>query len=362
MENSQAATQPFEPAELATGDDRAVTGVAQPVTSEAQPVTGAEPLPAHSRRSAGHAGGAGRYAPSPSGDLHLGNLRTALLAWAYARTSGRRFLLRSEDLDERARPEHEASQLRDLEAIGIDWDGQLVRQSERQALYRAKEVELAAAGLLYECYCTRRELAQVASAPHRPPGAYPGTCRNLSESERVAGRAKLARIGRAPALRLRAAVTEENFTDANYGAYRGAVDDLVIRRGDGVYSYNFVSVVDDGEMGVDQIVRGDDLIPSTPRQVYLQKLLGYRRPEYRHVPLALNEQGARLAKRDGAVTLARLRALGLNTADVLEMIAQSLGYPGIRTASEFLQEFDPSRLAAPESAARAPWIVTGLPA
>ena len=299
--------------------------------------------------------GAGRYAPSPSGDLHLGNLRTALLAWAYARKSGRDFYLRVEDLDERSRPEHEASQLRDLEAIGLDWDGSIMRQSERLDFYEGIFEQLRGRGQLYECYCTRKELAQVASAPHRPPGSYPGTCRNLTEAEREAGRAKLAATNRGPALRLLTDVSELAVTDENYGDYTGGVDDLVIRRGDGVYSYNFVSVVDDGEMGVDQIVRGDDLLPSVPRQVYLQRVLGYETPKYAHVPLVLNAQGVRLAKRDGAVTLGRLREYGWSAADVVELLAGSLGYKDVRSAAELLEVFDPARLQSAE--AREPWKV-----
>ena len=300
--------------------------------------------------------GAGRYAPSPSGELHLGNLRTALLAWAYARKAGLRFLLRIEDLDERSRPEHEARQLRDLGALGIEWDGEPVRQSQRRELYADIFADMRQRGLLYECYCTRRELAEVASAPHRPPGSYPGTCRDLTKLQREAGRAKLAGTGRGPAYRLRSALTQLTVTDANYGDYCGAVDDLVLMRGDGVYSYNFVSVVDDAEMGVAQIVRGDDLLPSTPRQVYLQQLLGYGAPEYRHVPLVLNARGVRLAKRDGAVTMAALAAeRGWGAADVVTLLAGSLGYTGVRSAVDFLAAFDPGRLAGPDPQAREPW-------
>ncbi|MDF2421330.1 tRNA glutamyl-Q(34) synthetase GluQRS, partial [Trueperella pyogenes] len=242
----------------------------------------------------------GRYAPSPTGDLHLGNLRTALLAWAFARHDSKRFHMRMENLDDRSRPEYYERQLSDLAAIGIDWDGDVLYQTDRIDRYDHIFAELAERGLLYECYCTRRELADVASAPHRPPGSYPGTCRNLTAAQREAGRAKLAGMNRGPAYRLRTDVADMTVTDRIAGEYTGAVDDLVIRRGDGAYSYNFVSVVDDGEYGITQVVRGDDLLPSTPRQVYLQKLLGYATPEYIHVPLVLNREGIRLAKRDGA--------------------------------------------------------------
>lgn len=313
---------------------------------------------------------AGRYAPSPSGDLHLGNLRTALLAWAYARSAGMQFILRMEDLDERSRPQYVDSQLHDLAALGLEWDEPVLFQSQRLDRYAEIFRQLEKDGMLYECYCTRKDLAEVTRAPHRPPGSYPGTCRNLSVEQRDAGRAKLAGSGREPAFRLRTAVTTLTVTDANDGRYSGAVDDLVIKRGDGVYSYNFVSVVDDGDSGVAQIVRGNDLLPSTPRQVYVQKLLGYPTPEYRHVPLVLNDRGVRLAKRDGAVTMGRLAAFGWQAADVIQLLAESLGYSesrgygDVRSAADFLAVFEPERLAGAHCGVRGehdgvrrPWYV-----
>ena len=295
--------------------------------------------------------GAGRYAPSPTGDFHLGNLRTAVLAWAFARRAGLRFVIRMEDLDERSRPEFVTTQLRDLESIGITWDEPVIFQSERLGLYRDVFTELQRQGLLYECYCTRKELAEVASAPHRPPGSYPGTCRDLTEAEREAGRAKLAGMSRGPALRLRTDVHTLAVRDEIAGLYEGAVDDLVIRRGDGVYSYNFVSVVDDADHGVTQIVRGDDLLPSTPRQVYLQRRLGTETPAYLHVPLVLNREGIRLAKRDGAVTLRALAGYGWEPGDVVELIGQSLAIDGARTAQDIAEALDIDRLR------HGPWLV-----
>ncbi|WP_239519527.1 tRNA glutamyl-Q(34) synthetase GluQRS [Arcanobacterium phocisimile] len=302
--------------------------------------------------------GLGRFAPSPTGDFHLGNLRTALLAWAFARHSGRGFHMRMEDLDERSRPPFVDSQLRDLEALGVDWDGPVVFQSQRLNRYAEIFDQMMKAGQLYECYCTRKELAAVASAPHRPPGSYPGTCRDLLPEQRQAGREKLASLNRGPAFRLAANDVEGDVVDRQCGSYRGAIDDLVIRRGDGVYSYNFVSVVDDAEFGVTQIVRGDDLLPSTPRQVYLQHVLGYATPEYAHVPLVLNSQGARLAKRDGAVTIAQLAEFGWEVGDIISLLAtslkmriSSLGVSEIRSATEFLAAFDPAALP------RSPWMV-----
>ncbi|MFE9583259.1 tRNA glutamyl-Q(34) synthetase GluQRS [Nocardia sp. NPDC006044] len=291
--------------------------------------------------------GAGRYAPSPSGDLHLGNLRTALLAWAFARSTGRRFLIRIEDLD-RVRPGAEQRQLDDLTAIGLDWDGPVVRQSERLPLYRAAIDRLTAAGLTYECFCTRREIQQAATAPHGPLGAYPGTCRTLTDRARADFRAQ----GRPAALRLRAAATEFEINDDLHGRYRAPVDDVVLRRGDGIPAYNLAVVVDDAAQGVDQVVRGDDLLPSTPRQAYLATLLDLPVPHYAHVPLVLNAEGQRLAKRDGAVTLADQRTLGHPPDQVVAALAHSLGSPAT-SAAELLDSFDPAHLP------REPWILDG---
>ena len=219
--------------------------------------------------------GTGRFAPSPTGELHLGNLRTALLAWALARRAGLRFVIRMEDLDDRCRPEFAARQLATLRSLGVDWDGPVVYQSERLGLYEAAFQELNRRGLVYECYCTRRDLAGVVSAPHSPPGAYPGTCRELSEAQRRAGRARMAGLRRGPAYRLRTDNGRIDVVDEVQGAYRGTVDDFVIRRGDGAFSYNFVAVYDDGLQGVSQVVRGEDLLASTPRHVYLQREFGF---------------------------------------------------------------------------------------
>ncbi|KAF0836773.1 tRNA glutamyl-Q(34) synthetase GluQRS [Nocardia caishijiensis] len=289
--------------------------------------------------------GAGRYAPSPSGELHLGNLRTALLAWLYARTTGRAFRMRIDDLD-RVRPGAARRQLDDLAAIGLDWDGPVLCQSDRLAIYESTIADLTAAGRTYECFCTRREIQQATAAPHGPMGAYPGTCRPLTDAQRAARRAE----GRAPAVRLRAEVTEYEVTDLRHGRYRGAVDDLVLRRGDGIPAYNLTVVVDDAAQGVDQVVRGDDLLPSTPRQAYLADLLGLPRPTYAHVPLVLNAEGKRLAKRDGAVTLSDRLALGNTPGDVVAAIADSLGYTA-RTTAELREVFDPARIPGK------PWIL-----
>jgi len=281
----------------------------------------------------------GRFAPSPSGDLHVGNLRTALLAWLFARSTDRRFLMRIEDLD-RVRPGAEQQQLDDLRSLGLDWDGGIVRQSERRSLYEDAIDRLTEAGRAYPCFCSRREIREAPSAPHTPRGTYPGTCRDLTDAERARRSAD-----RPAALRLRTDVDEWTITDALHGAYTGTVDDVVLRRNDGVPAYNLAVVVDDAEQGIDQVVRGDDLLTSAPRQAYLATLLGLAAPMYAHVPLALNTTGERLAKRDGAVTRAELEAHGV---DVLALIADSLGLAG-DAPIEMVTSFDPDRLP------REPW-------
>ncbi|MDT5126367.1 MAG: glutamyl-tRNA synthetase [Mycobacterium sp.] len=283
---------------------------------------------------------AGRFAPSPSADLHIGNLRTAILAWLFARSTGRRFLVRVEDLDDRTFADVAERQLRDIAAIGVNWDAPPEFQTTHGPRYDVVIDELTGRGLTYECFCSRRDILQAPRAPHAPEGAYPGTCRDLSDDERATRRA----VGRAPALRLRSSVGEYTVTDLLHGTYTGVVDDLVLRRGDGVPAYNLAVVVDDAAQGIDQVVRGDDLLASSPRQAYLGSLLGYPEPTYAHVPLALNADGKRLAKRDGAVTLAEL---GIERA--LSLIAGSLGYTAT-TVDGMLAEFDPLRLP------RDPWV------
>ena len=317
--------------------------------------------------------GAGRYAPSPSGDLHLGNLRTAILAWAMARRGGKSFYMRVEDLD-RVRPGAAERQLADLRAMGLDWDvspgsaaestegkeAGVLYQSTRLAAYERAVQRLREANLVYECFCTRREIQEASSAPHGAPGAYPGTCRGLSETQREERRAQ-----RPPALRLRAERTSYTVQDDFYGAYTGLVDDFVLVRNDGTYAYNLTSVVDDAFVGVEQIVRGDDLLPSAPRQSYLAGLLGLPQPRYAHVPLALNEEGKRLAKRDGAVTLPQLQEAGVTIPEVLGWIAASIPVYNadgsahsadvpVPNAAAILERFDPARMATE------PWVVRDL--
>jgi glutamyl-tRNA synthetase len=295
----------------------------------------------------------GRFAPSPTGELHLGNLRTALVAWLAARSSGRGFVVRMEDLDRVTSSEqHEQRQLADLSAIGLDWDGAVLRQSDRFDIYRAEIDRLVAVGLVYPCFCTRREIrAEIDAAAHAPHvhlpgGAYPGMCRDLSADARDR---RLA-AGRRPALRLRTDGEMIEFDDRVHGHMDGAVDDVVLARADGVPAYNLAVVVDDAAQGVTQVTRGDDLLTSTPRQILLQRLLGAETPEYVHVPLVLGDDGQRLAKRHGAVTLSQLRADGVSASDVVAAMARSLhlASPGeIVTTDRLIERFDPAQLPKP---------------
>jgi glutamyl-tRNA synthetase len=289
----------------------------------------------------------GRFAPSPTGPLHVGNLRTAVLAWLFARSSGGRFVLRVEDLDRVAsRPEHVRSHLADLQALGVGWDGAVVFQSDRFDRYDAALAELDAAGLLYPCYCTRKEVAAAAAAPHGPlpEGAYPGTCRTLSTAERAEREA----AGRRPSWRVRAGGEVVTAVDRLRGPVASVIDDFVVRRADGVASYQVAVVVDDSDQGVEEVVRGDDLLLTTPRQVWLGRRLGLPVPAYAHVPLVLGPDGQRLAKRHGAVTLADLALSGVTPAEALSAMAAGLGLvpPGtqVESVSELLPVFAPGAL------------------
>ena len=278
----------------------------------------------------------GRYAPSPSGDLHLGNLRTALLAWLFARCAGGQFVLRVEDLDRpRMRQGATRRMLDDLRWLGIDWDeGPDVGgpyapyiQSERQALYIASLQRLQEAGLLYPCYCSRAEIARAASAPHEDEGPrYPGTCRHLSEQQRR----ELEAAGRRPSLRFR--VDDERrvtFHDLLAGRQeqhtQKVVGDFIVRRADGIFAYQFAVVVDDALMQITQVVRGTDLLASTARQILLYEALGFPVPAFAHVPLVLDREGKRLSKRLQSEGLEPLRAAGATPARVVGQLAASCG-------------------------------------
>lgn len=253
----------------------------------------------------------GRFAPSPSGRMHLGNVFCALMAWLSARSAGGEMVLRIEDLDpDRCRPEYAALLESDLRWLGLDWDmgGMAVpgySQSQRSEIYREYYRALEQQGLLYPCFCTRAQRA--ASAPHLSDGRmiYSGHCRNLPPQEA----ARLQTLRR-PAIRLRVPETDFAFQDALLGTQRGAygaLGDFIVRRSDGVYAYQLAVVVDDALMGITQVVRGRDLLDSTPQQILLYRLLGFSPPSFCHIPLLLSSDGRRLSKRDRDLDLGRLR-------------------------------------------------------
>lgn len=290
----------------------------------------------------------GRFAPSPTGPLHVGNLRTALVSWLQVCAAGGEWLVRMEDLDRvTSSREHGADQLRALAALGMVPDGEVVWQSERFDLYRDAIATLRAHDRVYECFCSRREIrdaAQAPNAPHDIDGAYPGTCRELT----AARRAELVAAGRRPALRLRTDGERFAFTDLIAGHYEGGVDDVVLQRNDAVPAYNLAVVVDDAAQGITHVVRGDDLLSSTPRQMLLQQLLGLAHPTYAHVPLVLAPDGTRLAKRHGAVTLDDLAARGIDAASVRALLLASLDAQGTNGDDE--RHFDLAAIP------RAPWV------
>jgi glutamyl-tRNA synthetase len=296
----------------------------------------------------------GRFAPSPTGPLHIGNLRTALVAYLSAVALGGDFVVRMEDLDPATSSRaNESAQQTDLASLGIEWIQPVVRQSERFDRYRSAIAELGAGGHVYRCFCTRREIREAAAAPHRdglPDAAYPGTCRELTSAQI----AVFDRERRPAALRLRTDGERYRVDDLMAGEFVGGIDDLVLQRNDGVPAYNLAVVVDDHEQGITEVVRGDDLLPSTPRQLHVQRLLGFTSPSYGHVPLVVGADGERLAKRHGAVTMADLQARGIGADRMLAGLASSLGLcePTERVAiSELASRFAWSLVP------RAPWVV-----
>ena len=263
----------------------------------------------------------GRFAPSPTGRLHLGNARTALLGWLQARAQGGEFLLRVEDLDpDRSRAEYEAACLDDLAWLGLDWDGPVWRQSARGAAYAEALLALQQQGRVYPCTCSRAEVARAASAPHAGEDGpvYPGTCRREGP-----------RPDRKAALRFAVEGGPTAFVDLVRGPQSQdvarAVGDFVVQRQDGVASYQLAVVVDDAAQGITCVLRGDDLLESTPRQLQLYRALGLPPPDFAHVPLLLGTDGRRLAKRDGLWTLGGLRQAGARPQAVVGLLARSAG-------------------------------------
>ena len=291
----------------------------------------------------------GRFAPSPSGRMHLGNLLCSLLAWLSARHAGGRVVLRIEDLDPERCPRHFADQLEeDLSWLGLVWDeggsagGPQYYQSERTAIYQKALDQLDAKGLVYPCFCSRAQV-HAASAPHRSDGQaiYPGTCRALTPEQRAARALK-----RSPATRLMVPDESLAFVDGHMGPYEENLfrdcGDFILRRSDGVFAYQLAVVVDDAAMGVTQVVRGADLLSSTPRQLYLYRLLGLPEPEFYHLPLLLAADGRRLSKRDGDVSLEQLRSRYTSAEIVgrLAYLAGQLEEPEPRTAESLIAGFD----------------------
>jgi glutamyl-tRNA synthetase len=300
----------------------------------------------------------GRFAPSPTGPLHLGNARTALISWLAARAAGGRWAMRIEDLDTaRVRPALEARILEELRWLGLDWDeGPDVggphapyRQSERLGDYAAALARLREAGLVYPCFCSRAEVAAAALAPHGPSDEgprYPGTCAGLSAAE-----ARRRSAVRRPSWRFRAAPGPIGFEDGVHGRCEvdvaAEVGDFVVARADGVPAYQLAVVVDDAAMAVTDVVRGDDLLSSTGRQLLLYAALGAAPPRFAHVPLVVGEDGERLAKRHGALSLGELRARGADPRAVVGLLAalSGLAAPGAQLApGELLPGFSLARL------------------
>ena len=315
----------------------------------------------------------GRFAPSPTGDLHLGAARTALCAWLSARAQGGAFVLRIEDLDgPRVVPGADQRILADLAALGLDWDegpdkgggsADLYRQSRRGGRYGEVLDELSRRGLVYPCYCSRAEVARAASAPHAGEEGprYPGTCRELT----AAGRAERERAGRRAALRLRVEPGAVEFVDAVHGLARfepsAETGDFVVRRSDGLFAYQLAVVIDDVDQGITEVVRADDLLSSTARQLLVYRALGAPPPRFAHVPLVLGPDGQRLAKRHGAVSVRALIEGGRSAAAVVGLLAATLGEaaPGASgqplTAAELVSGF------AVERVARAPFRLDPAP-
>ena len=265
----------------------------------------------------------GRFAPTPSGRMHLGNVFAALIAWLSVRSRDGEMVLRMEDLDTQRTSEEYANLLRqDLNWLGLDYDRETPPQSARSRVYDRYFEQLQEMGLLYPCYCTRSQLHSV-NAPHLSDGTYvyPGTCRNLTPAQRAA-------MDRKPAWRVVVPDREWSFTDRVQGAYAlnlaTECGDMVVRRADGVYVYQLAVTVDDGEAGVTEVVRGMDLLSSAPRQMYLQELFGFPHPEYGHVPMLLAPDGRRLSKRDRDLDLGQLQKW-VNAETVIGTLAFSAG-------------------------------------
>jgi glutamyl-tRNA synthetase len=302
----------------------------------------------------------GRLAPSPTGGLHLGHARSFLIAWLAARQAGGRVVLRIEDLDaSRVRPEASTAAVADLAWLGLDWDEGPHVQSERRHLYATALECLKRSGSIYPCTCTRGDIAAAASAPHAEDEGpvYPGTCAGRTAEDADA----LVRDRRPFAWRFRATATPVAWDDLALGrlainpAHVGG-DFIVAREAIGP-AYQLAVVHDDGAMGVTQVIRGDDLVPSTPRQILLYEALGWPPPRFGHVPLAVGPDGRRLAKRDGSIKLATLREAGADPRRLVSWLARTCGWTDRALPSKPHDWIDAFRL---DTLPRQPWIVTAL--
>jgi glutamyl-tRNA synthetase len=299
----------------------------------------------------------GRFAPSPTGRLHLGNARSALLGWLQARAAGGAFLLRIEDLDRaRCKPEHVSDLLRDLEYLGLTWDEEPLVQSRRGDAYEEALRALTGGGRIYPCFCSRTEIARAASAPHglsEEGPRYPGTCAALPPEE-----ARRRALERSAALRFRPRPGVTAFEDLLHGRseqdVEAVVGDFVVRRNDGVASYQLAVVVDDAFSGITHVLRGDDLLSSTPRQLQLFEALGLPPPRYAHVPLLLGTDGKRLAKRAGAFAVTELRQAGVPAERVVGLLAawSGLGEGAPARAAELVPGFSLAHLPRASVVAR----------
>ena len=268
----------------------------------------------------------GRFAPTPSGRMHLGNVFSALMAWASVRSQNGSFILRIEDLDIRAHnPQYTSLLLDDLQWLGLTWDKGPYYQSKRTELYQEALLDLRQQGLLYPCFCSRVDL-HAAQAPHASDGTYvyAGTCRNLSQSKREELSAH-----KIPATRMQVPNAIYTFEDRVYGPtsqnLAESCGDFIVQRADGVFAYQLAVVVDDADMGITEVVRGSDLLSSTPRQLYLQDVLGLSHPLYAHLPLLVAPDGRRLSKRNHDLDLGVLRSQGKTPEEILGFLAYCAG-------------------------------------
>ncbi|KOR89896.1 tRNA glutamyl-Q(34) synthetase GluQRS [Paenibacillus solani] len=304
-----------------------------------------------------HATFRGRFAPTPSGKMHIGNALTALLGWLQMRSLNGLYVLRIEDIDvQRSRRELATQIMRDLEWLGLDWDegpscggpSRPYHQAARLSLYEQEIEKLKESEALYPCYCSRADIAAAARAPHGIASEglrYPGTCRDLSGKE-----AALRELRKTPSLRMSVPQTSVSFIDGIAGEQNSQLSDggdFVVRRADGIISYQLAVVVDDALMGITHVLRGSDLLDSTPRQLLLYQALGYQPPQFAHTPLMVDAEGRRLAKRSRGLSISFLRGQGIMPQHIVGWLAWTAGFmdrPEPVTPAELIPHFDLSKV------------------